>query len=371
MKLRNTIILLLAIVFFACDNKTQPVEDGVENIILKESKDILPISSFVEKVDYLELKVAEAGLEVGVIEDVKVLGNDLIVKQRMAGSESFWRFTKSGEFVIELVGKNTPRIKGPRDIITYADGFAVLAENGIHAISRDGKYLQQLVKGTMHGSSFFFRDGNFYVVNEHDLNNVLYRFTPGGSARTRVKALPEPVLRNTYSAVETTGKSQIHYFSALNDTVFNYKSAKVAIPEYVFSGDEMPTFAEVCSNLPDKEDREILRYLRETEHVIVRKFLENRNYLFLSYWVGSHPTTAIYNKVSGEIRYFGFGVNDIDGGVWDEAVFLTDKNELYVPITAYKVGGHKISNKKVKGFDLLQAHIAATGNPVIMKCKLR
>lgn len=363
--------MLLAIVFFACDNKTQPVDDGVKSIVLKESKDILPISSFVEKVDYLELKVAEAGLEVGVIEDVKVLGDDFIVKQRMAGNESFWRFTKSGEFVIELVGKNTPRIKSPKDIITYADGFAVLAENGVHAVSRNGKYLKQLVKGTMHGSCFFFRDANFNVVNEHDLKNVLYHFSLGGSARTRVKALPEPVLRNTYSAVETVGKSLVHYFSALNDTVFNYQNAKVATPEYVFSGDEMPTFAEVCENLPNKEDREILRYLRETEHVIVRKYLENRAYIFLSYWVGSHPTTAIYKKASGEIRYFGFGVNDIDGGVWDEVVFLTDKNELYIPITAYKVGGHKISNKKVKGFDLLQAHIAATGNPVIMQCKLR
>ena len=371
MKLRNTIIIFLAVAFLGCNNKPQPPVEGIQNIVLKESKDILPISSFAEKVDYVELKAVESGLEIGVIEDVKVLGDDLIVKHRMSGNESFLRFTKSGEYVIELVGTKTPQIKNPFDIITYKDGFAVLAENGIHAVSKDGKYLQKLERGNMPGTHFFFKDDAFYVVNQSKPGNVLYSFPAKNKAQGRSALLPDPVLRNTYSSVEQFGKEQVHYFSVLSDSVYSYKKENIAEPVYSFSGDEMPTFAEVCRNLPDKEDKEILRYLRETEHVIVRKYFENRDYIFLTYWVGSDPTAAIFDKKSNEIRYFGFGVNDIDGGVWDEAICMTDKNELYIPITAYKVGGHKISNKKAKGFDRLQQHIAASGNPVIMRCKLR
>jgi len=369
MKISNIILLLLLSTFFACNNVAEKKND-VQELVLQESKDILPISSFVSKVDYLELKVADAGVEMGEIEDVKLIGDHLLVKHRMSGRHGFLRFTKNGDFVIEIAGAKTPRIKNPKDVIAYKDGFAVLADNGIHTVSAEGKYLQQLVRGPMPGARFFYADNAFQVLNEQGLGAIRIEFPAPPKDRQMPGHLPKLLQRNTYAGLEDFGKDGIHYFSVLSDTVFAYSNG-VDRPLYVLTGDEMPTFAQVCAQLPDGNEKKLLKYLRETEHVVVRKYFENKNYLYLKYWVGSDPTTVLVDKKNGKKRYFGFGVNDVDGGIWDEAFLLSERNELYIPITAYKISGHKISNTKVKGFDRLQARIAASGNPVIMRCKLR
>lgn len=370
MKITSVILLFIVAALASCttapENKT-----GVHEIVLKESKDILPISSFVSKVDYLELKVAEAGIELGDIENIKLIGNDLLLQHRMAGRHSFLRFTKTGDYVIEIAGRKTPRIKNPKDVIAYNDGFAVLADNGIHLVSNEGKYLSQVVRGPLPGARFCYANNAFQVINEQGLGTV--RIQVGGQqqyAQKNISPLPKFMQRNTYANIENMGKDGIHFFTVMSDSIYTF-SGDEDEPRYVTRGDEMPTFAQLCAHLPNKSEKVILRYLRETEHVVVRKYFENKHYLYLKYWVGSDPTTVILDKKNRKTRYFGYGVNDVDGGIWDEVLLMSAKNELYIPITAYKISGHKISNKKAKGFGSLQARIAASGNPVIMRCKLR
>ena len=60
-------------------------------------------------------------------------------------------------------------------------------------------------------------------------------------------------------------------------------------------------------------EMDALKYLRETNHVMIKKYLENNEFLFLTYWEGSNSSTLVINKGSGEMYYFGHGVNDIDG----------------------------------------------------------
>ncbi|WP_340113994.1 6-bladed beta-propeller [Maribellus mangrovi] len=368
MNLKNSVLLLVLPLFFAC-SQTATNNEKVKLIELKESTDILPISSFASKIDYLELKVAEANLTMGEIENINVIGENLIVKHRMSGKSSFWRFTKNGEYVIELVGDRTTKIKNPKDIISYKNGFAVLAENGVHVISKNGEYLQQLVRETIVAKKFFLADEHFYAVNESSLGASLHRLS-SGTNENMGKVLPEKVLRTTYSEVENVEKIGIHFYSVLNDTVFAFTNEQKS-PLYEFRSSSLPTFSQLCDSIGERDDNETLRYLRENEHVIVRNYHENQRYIFLTYWVGSNSTTAIYNKKYGSVRYFGHGINDIDGGVWDKVTYLSEKDELFIPITAYKVSGHKISNKKERRFARLQNKIEASGNPVIMQVKLR
>jgi hypothetical protein len=368
MKLINTGLLFLVALLFACTQ--QGSEAAFQSIQLKTSQDILPISSFANKIDYIELQVSEANIELGDIEALEIIGSDLIVKHRMSGKSSFLRFTGNGDFVIELVGEKTTHINEAKDLIAFEDGYAVLAGNGIFKVSRDGKYKGQLVHGTMPGSRFFYSGGAFQVINETNTGDLIQTFPAQTKERVSLTKLPEPVQRMTYSAVAYLGHDGIHFYSALSDTIFEFGENSVQ-PAYTLYESEMPTFAKLCRNIGDRNDAEALRFLRENEHVIVRKYLENKQYIFVTYWKGSTSTSVIVNKKRGSTRYFGHGVNDLDGGVWDKPYYLSDKNELYIPITAYKVGGHKISNKKEKRFAKLQERIASSGNPVVMRCKLR
>lgn len=368
MNVRKTGFLLLLTVLFSCTQKVS--ESTFQTISLKESKDVLPISSFANKLEYIELKASESGIELGEIEAIKNIDNDLIVKQRMSGKRSFIRFDQSGAFICKLTSESIFTNNEPKDVIKYENGYAVLAEEGIYSINKLGNNATELVGGLMPGNRFFFSGGEFRVLNEMNRGELLQSFLAGTRNNTDAEMLQLSVQRMTYSALGHSGKNEIHFYTALSDTIFACKNNRT-VPVVGFEGNKMPTFAQLCDSIVGMGDTDALRFLREKEHVVIRKYLENKNYLYLTYWVGSNSTTAILNKKTGTTRYFSHGMNDLDGGVWDKPLYLSEKDELYVPISAYKVSGHKISNKKQKSFSKLQKQLAGSNNPVLMKVRLR
>ncbi len=369
---KHTNIILLFVTLFVASCTEKPVENsGLPEILLKKSQDILPISSFVENLDYLELKVNEAKIELGDILNVKELDGDLIIHQRRAREISFIRFTQKGDFINTIVSNNegNGKIKNPLDIINYKKDFAVLAEDGIYIVGKDGKYKSKLVAAKMPGTKFFESKGKFYVVNDVPGYGLYTVYSPNGKVK-RLK-FPEERLKDLgRSNLAASEGANISLVSSYSDTVFTYKKAAFE-PEYLIESDGYPSFAEVWRNTDDKDDIKTLKYIHNTHHSKIKSYFENKNYIFLTYWLGSHQTTALIRKKDWEATYFAEAVNNIDGGIWDNPLFLSPKNELYIPITAYKVGGHKISDKRHNEFEKVQLHIAASGNPVLMRCRLK
>lgn len=367
MKLNKYFIIIIVLFSFSCSEKEVQLED-VQTIDLKESKDFLPISSFISELNYLELQISEANIEIGEIQDIKVFGDDLIIKQRKAGEISFIRFTKDGEFINEIVNNQKGRITNPLDIIPYKKDFAVLDANGVYVVTKLGKYKGELVSSEISGSNFFATKNSFYTINESTSEDFLIKYSESGKTK-KVNRLDERLNKLIYTNLVTVGKNNYHLLSSFSDIIYSYSNDKL-VPKYRLDGGEYPTLKEVWQNVGDRDAKETMRYIYDTQHVLVKNYLENDEMIFMTYWVGSHSSTVIIKKANWETRYYARGVNDIDGGVWLKALYLSDNNELYVPISAYKIGGHKISNKRHHDFEDLQLHIAATGNPVIMKCTL-
>jgi hypothetical protein len=361
---------IVIIVSIASCSHPEKDDRSLKIINLKESNDILPISSFADQVDYVELKAKEAGLEIGEIEMVKVIAGDYLVKRRFSGKSSFIRFSRNGDYITEIAGENQSKIQEPIDILMHPKGYAVMAANGIHLVAKDGKYLQPVVRSKISGSAFFSSEEHYYTINETDPEHLLNVYPSNGRNLRPVSVANERLFRMLSSSVSEPAKGKIHIFSSLNDTIFAFQT-KNLVPVYRLSGGNLPTLAETWKQVHDMKDNDALRYLHETEHIEVKSILESRNFIYLHYWVGSNATTAILDKNTWQAQYFKRGMNDIDGGLWDEVNCLTENDELIIPISAYKVGGHKISNKKVKGFDELQNRIAKSANPVLMRCKLR
>ena len=361
------LIIILVLFMVAC-SPTEDKYEGVRTIELKESKDFLPISSFISDLDYLELKVSEANIEIGEIQDIKIFGDDLIIKQRKAGEISFIRFTEDGEFINELVNNKKGKIAQPLDIIPYKKDYAVLAEDGIHVVSKLGKYKRKLIAAEMAGSTIFAVKNKFYVIDEGPSEEFLSEYTENKKAK-KFNRLDERLEKLIYTNLQTVGKSDYHLLSSFSDVIYSYSNNKLR-PKYILDGGDYLTLNKVWQDVGDRDAKETMRYIYDTQHILVKNFLENDEIIFMTYWVGSSSTTAIIKKDTWETRYYARGVNDIDGGIWIKALYLNDDNELYVPISAYKIAGHKIYNKRHKDFENLQLHIAATGNPVIMRCTL-
>jgi len=367
MQLTKFFIIILVLFSVSCSEKEDQFE-VVKIIELKESKDFLPISSFISELDYLELRISETNIEIGEIQDIKVFGNDLIVKQRKAGEISFIRFSKDGEFINEIVNNQKGKIAHPHDIIPYNKDYAILGQNGIHLISKLGKYKGELLSSETSGTNFFATKKGFLVIGESPSEDFLCEYTKTGKAK-RVNRLDERLNKLIYTNLTAVGKDNYHLLSSFSDIIYSYSNDKL-VPKYKLDGGLYPTLNAVWQNVGNRDAKETMRYIYDTQHVMVKNYLENDEMIFMTYWVGSHSSTVIIKKANWETRYYARGVNDIDGGVWLKALYLSDNNELYIPISAYKISGHKISNKRHHDFEKLQLHIAASGNPVIMKCTL-
>jgi len=359
--------LLLFLGLVSCQQQISQ-ESKIDKVVLRQSTDVMPISSFASSVEYLELKIAQTNILLGDIEAVKQIGSDWIIKQRFAGRSSFLRFNQKGDFITELAESKVSEIIAPKDIIAYENGYAVLAQNGIHQLADDGKYMKKLVSGVPVGNRFFEEDGKFFILNEKYADQFIVEAGENISNQKGTNLLLDRVQRMVYTEVQNSGKEQLIY-SALNDNLcrmVNDEPVKVL----TFSGDGIPTFAKLVKAISKMDEKDALKYLRETEHVSIKRYLENTKYIYLDYWVGSHSSTAIIDKETGTTQYFDRTVNDIDGGIWERPQYLTEKNELVIPLTAYKIAGHEISNKKEKNFMRLQKQIADSNNLVLMFCKL-
>lgn len=359
----------LALLLTSC-HQPSVVSVSPNEITLLPSEDILPISSFAESVDYVELKLDQVGISLGEVEAVKQINDDWIVQHRMSGRSSFIRLNRKGDFITELANSKMKQIVAPSDILDYEDGYAILAENGVHLVSKEGKYIRKLASiSQLPGSKFLVRDGHFYVLNEKFEDQLLVEISESSRGKNKADQLLSQVQRTMYTNTQNYAKTTT-YFSVLSDSIYRF-SAKQNGAFTKLVADGIPTFAELVRKMKGMEEKEALKYMRETNHVMVRKYLENSRFIYLTYWFGSKSSTLVMDKASGILHYFGHGVNDIDGGIWERPLFLTSRNELVIPLTAGRISGHTITNKKERNFQRLQDKIAASGNPVLMLCKLK
>ena len=369
MKLNN--FFLITILFISSCSVVEKTDDDIKTINLKESRDILPISTFIQNIEYLELDISSVNIEIGAIQDLKVLGGDIIIKHSRAGITNFVRFSKNGKFIVDITKnrKGEDLVFKPSDIVEYRNDYAVLGANGIHIISKNGKYKGNLFDKKMPGNNFFVTNNKFYLINSKVSTNFLTEIG-NQSYQEELDILNNSNLsRQGYSGISYLGKNKLHLVSFLNDTVFAF-SGRRQTPQYYIDAEPNPTFSKVLQNNSDRDQLETLKHIHNTQYVILKNYLENKNFIFMTYWIGSNASNLIINKQNWAVRYFATGVNNIDGGIWNKPGYLSDNNELYIPLSSYEISGHKITDKRHKEFENLQARITASGNPVIMKCIL-
>jgi hypothetical protein len=366
MKFNVLLFSLILIIAFGCSRMTDSGE-VLETIHLKESSDVLPISTFIKNIDYVELEISSGNVTAGEIQDVKNMGNDLIIKNRRAGETSYWRFSKEGRFLNEIINNRNDEIA---DIVSYHNDFAVLGEKAVQIVSKKGDLKERMYEEEIPGKSFLNLDNRFFVLNESAPFGLLHELRGNRDKITGDEVYDKQIVQLGFSGISHLGKGEYHILSCLNDTVFKFSKDGLE-PRYRIDGDPYPTFSQVLQKSTGNKQAEIMKSLQATRYVMVKNYLENKNFIFISYLIGSNSNNMLINKKSGQILYFARGINNIDGGIWDKPIFLSDNNELYIPLSAYKILGHKVSNKKQKGFEKLQTKIQSSNNPVIMRCKLK
>lgn len=359
------IFIILFVLNISCSTSEQKTGD-VKTIVLKETKDIQPASSYISGVDYIELKYPEE-IEPGRILDIKLLNKEIIVKQRYGGETSLLGFSKNGVF-INQIGKN--EIQNPRDIINYNNDFAVWDETGVKVFSKTGEYQRKIFNARGPGSRFFYSKGKFYLFHETTAPGYLSEYSTDGKKEHVFHPLKVEFESDGNPSVTELRKDYFHLFSPINDTIYAFSNRQLT-PKYIIDGNSHPTYIEVLKKIGLESESEKLRYIRNNQHWTITTYLENQKFIFIDYSLGSYPFNIIIRKSDWQISYVKEFINDIDGGVWDDPYFLSDENKLYIPLTSYQISGHTIKNKKRHKFDEQMEKAQQNDNPVLMVCKLK
>lgn len=369
--MKNNIALLLFIVIlsFSC-TENQQQSGNIKTIELQKTKDIQPVSSFISGVRYIELKYPE-NISPGKIESVKLLNNEIVVQQKYSGKNSLIRFSANGEF-LNKIGElsETKDIQNPRDIVSYNNDFAVWGQNSVHIFSKAGDYQRKIMNLNKPGNRFLYSDGKFWFFHESTPPGYLSGYTLAGKLDNVFHPVKNTVESTEYSAIAEVKNNNFHLFSPLNDTIFVFSGEKLT-PKYVIEGGSYPTYIELISSQNFDDEFEKSKFINNNQHWRITRYLENEDFIFVVYRLGSYPFHLIINKSDWQVSYIKDFINDIDGGIWDDPFYLSENNELYVPLASYQVSGHTVKNKKRHNFDEQMDIAQQNDNPFLMVCKLK
>ncbi len=369
MKRNITLLLLLLILNFACSEREQN-SSKYKTILLQESENIEPISSFMSGVRYIELKYPDS-VAPGKIESIKLLDNNIIIKQRYAGKATLIRFSADGDF-LNKIGEisDSKEIQEPRDVTTYNNDFAVWGESGVHVFTKEDKYQRKIININQPGESFFYSGNKFFFFHESSSPGYLSEYSISGKLNKIFHPVKEEFENTEYSAVTEVTQDKYHLFSPLNDTVFVYSNEKLA-PEYVIEGETYPTYIQVLRAKDFNNETDKTKYINNNQYWMITNYLENRNFIFIVYRLGSSHFYLIVRKPDWQTDHIQKFINDIDGGIWDDPICISGNNEIYIPLTSNQISGHKILNKKHHGFEEQIEIAQQNDNPVLMVCKLK
>lgn len=371
MKNKTVIFLLIVLVSVSCSTDYGS-NKKIKTIHLKETEDFLPVSSFIEDINYIELSIENNHSVIGEIEDLKLLDKDIILKQNIGRETSLLRFSDTGKFLnkIGINGNGPDEILNPRDIILYNEGYAVWDQMAVHSISKTGKYTRKIFDAQVPGNNCFYFKNKFFLFHELTSPGLLSEYSEKGKLVKTFAPNEFDFAGMGYSKVVYLAQNEFHLFSPIIDTVFSFNGIKL-LPVYLFDSGPYPSFSRLMKKYEGKHPLELLKYLNNNQHFVVDRYLENRNFIYIGYRLGSNPFHLLIKKKNWELIYFKKCFNDIDGGLWEEPLYLSDDDVLYIPLYPYQIQNHKIANKYNKDFNILQDKTILNDNPVIMCCKLK
>lgn len=372
MKSQFLIIIVIALFNISCKSNSSSQKNKVNVIHLEETEKVLSMSEDFSELQYIIFKFNDKDIPIGEIIDIKDIDNEIILKQRLSTKIIFQRFSNSGIFLNNIgeYGRGANEIFNPRDIIIYNHDFAVWDNNGIHLISKSGKYIDHPFNVLLSGKRFFYSANKFFFL--HELTSPGFLTTYSNRGKLEKIYMPNnfdvPSLDNP--GIFKLGIDNFHIFSPIVDTIYSYHQEKLS-SIYIINGGSNKTFGEVLLETKNMNPLEQLKAINKIHPVTIISYLENMDYIFVAYRVKDKLYNLIIKKENWETKYFTTYKNDIDGGLWGTPLLLTNDNVLYIPLNPYEILNHTPDDKYKVEFEEFKKQFQLYDNPILMLCKLK
>jgi len=330
---------LLLLIFFSCvDNNYQMSFDFIKLI---ESNNLINLSEIVDSVDYLFLDFNSSEFVIGEIVGTKLIDNDLLIKQKVGNITMFQRINREGKYLNEIgdYGRGAGEIYNPRDIITINGEYIMWDYRGLHQITKDGQYIKFLFNAQIPGTRFFYSKNHYFFIHELTAPGFMSKYTDKGKLKKIYFPNEYSFGSLNYCAIEQVGLDSIHIASPLIDTIYSFSNSNLT-PVYQIETGDNKSFQKVLLETENLSPLEQLKVINREKPNTIKLYLENNNYIFITYFINSKIDYLLINKKTDDKIYFSSCINDLDNGFWGSPMLLTDDNELFCVIYP-----HEITNK--------------------------
>ena len=369
---RYLLITIFLVSLIACKKS---VSDSVVTISIdKPADEFVELSRFVSSVDYVPLETNSYCL-INKIRNIKFWGDSILIFNEISWNMTeILVFNKSGKYLgtFGQYGPGPEEIKDPRDILRAGDSVLLWDRDYMVEFDKKGNFKRSLFKAFLPGRNFFVDSGNIFLYHGSVFPGLLSQYDKNGGLKELFKPI-EPQKASSQMEGESVAlvKGEYHLFAPALDTVWTLNSNKI-LPAYVVTFKEGMSLQSFFQKYSDEVFPGILNFMNSTPLSHVLRFLEDDDYLFLTWVSLKKQGNTIISKRNKHQIDFVYCDNDIDDGLFGSPVTVFDNN-LIIPIEPAKILNHlkKKTSNTVTKFDEMGKKIKEDDNPVLMFCKLK
>lgn len=315
--------MLLALFLVSCDRTQHSQESTVKAIHVNPKDDVLVLSQFVDKINYLKLE-AVAGHMVGNIDKLIYYQNRFYALDSRA-AKSLFIFSQEGEFLKEIISRG----QGPEEF-TIPDDFSIdrftgtirildLSLRKILTYDKDGNFLHEFGIDFRAHSFAIIDTATFafftnFLSNPGDKESQSYNLLIVKDNKLSGKYLPFTYrpnqLRFAPQTVFSMDSNEVYFTTTFNDTIFRFSSNKLRPDLLIDFGDRR--IPEEFLNDTDKP-RDQLHKERINYCHLINHFMKTDTHIYFTFSYKQRLHNVFYSKSSQRVLTSALIGNDIDG----------------------------------------------------------
>jgi hypothetical protein len=282
-------------------------------------------------------------------------------------------FNTAGKFLGNFgeIGQGPEELDLPRDIIRYGENYLIWDRTKVSEFDKAGRFKRKLFEAFRHGSKFFIESDMIHLYHASEYPGMITQYDFNGNIIETIKPLA-PNRFNPIVAGEnvTYANGGYNLFAPVVDTVWTIRNNSIK-PRYIFDFNGEMTIQVLFQNNTVNHPLEVSKILRSNPTSNVLTFLENDDHLLLLSLRAKKRAYTIIQKQDNKQLDFISCVNDIDNGLFETPITLTE-NMMVIPLQPTKIIDHLKSNSDVESsFVKMARDVKEADNPVLMLCRLK
>jgi len=369
-------LLFIYMVILISGCRTTGKEEEFNGIISfdNDAREYVKMSEFVSSITYVPLET-KPNCCINNITKIRIFGDSLLIF-----NEIDWNYTeimvfnKKGKYlgIFGENGRGPEEILNPRDIRKVGRSYYIWDRDKISEFDEKGNFKRVLLKAFYPGSNFLIDTNFVYLYHATDFPGILSQFSlKGDLIRTFKPSVPKQIGSAFKEENIFDINGEFHLFAPSFDTVWAVENNQL-YTKYVFNFKGDMTLQKLFLENNVSNPLEFSKIMNSTSFSYVTNYIEDEDYIFLSYSKLKKTGSKLISKKSGSQITFNYCINNIDNGIVAKPISF-ENNSLVILLQPLDVLNKACNakNSEKTGFEMLRDTINEDDNSILMFCKIK